>query len=211
MTKKNLHHMREQYDKARLSLSDVPNDPYVLFNDWFNEALKKHAHEANAMTIASCGSDGKPSTRIVLLKEYSVADGFIFYTNYNSRKGKQLKENPNASIQFFWPELQQQVRIEGEVVKITEAKSKAYFNSRPKQSQIGAIASPQSEEIKEGFLEQAFEEAKALSEIQKPPHWGGYALLASYFEFWQGRPNRLHDRVTYTKKSKNWSITRIAP
>ncbi|MCB0739106.1 MAG: pyridoxamine 5'-phosphate oxidase [Bacteroidetes bacterium] len=183
------------------------------FNVWFNEALKAEVLEPNAMTLATASSNGSPSCRVVLLK--GVDNGFVFFTNYLSRKGSHLLENPNACLNFFWPELERQVRIEGSVEKVSALESDDYYNSRPFGSQIGAWASPQSQKI-EGreLLEQRVEELqKEFSEdtIKRPEHWGGFRLRPDFVEFWQGRPSRLHDRICYLLENDRWNRFRVAP
>ena len=197
-----------------LSENDVHKNPISQFAIWWDEAISSNIEEVNAMTLATVNEEGYPSARIVLLKDYNEK-GFVFFTNYESRKGKSLLINPNASIVFFWKELERQVRIQGVVEKISEEESTAYFTSRPVESKIGAWASPQSEVIESrDFLEtrfKNFEEKYSKIEIPKPPHWGGYIVKPSRIEFWQGRPGRLHDRIEYNKNNEGWTIERLAP
>ncbi len=200
--------------KQSLSKSTVHNDPVKQFGKWYLEASDSNITDPNAMTIATATSNGLPSARIVLLKEYSHA-GFMFYTNYLSRKGRHLEENPYAALLFFWPELERQIRIEGMVEKVLPAVSEKYFNSRPRESQLGAWASQQSHLIENRkYLEQKYNEYKLRfidNQIPRPEHWGGYLLKPSLFEFWQGRTSRLHDRIEYTFESGSWQIARLAP
>jgi pyridoxamine 5'-phosphate oxidase len=206
--------IRKEYKLKSLLEEDVNRDPIKQFQQWWNEALQSNVLEANAMTLATSTKNGKPSARIVLLKGLNN-NGFIFFTNYESRKGNQLKENPNAALIFFWKELERQVRIEGSVKKISEKESNEYFALRPEQSRIGAWSSPQSKVIKgRNVLEEMFEKfTLQFSDgvIIRPPHWGGYIVTPDLIEFWQGRPNRLHDRLQYTLKNGNWVLERLAP
>ena len=207
--------IRKDYKLQSLDEKDVFKDPIKQFEKWWNEVLGSTIEEVNAMTLATATPDGKPSARIVLLKGFTN-EGFIFFTNYESHKGEELKENPQACLVFFWKELERQVRIEGLIEKISEAESDEYFNSRPAGSKIGAWASPQSKVI--GSREILEEKVKAIEKqftntaIERPEHWGGYILKPLLIEFWQGRPSRLHDRIQYTKlENKNWKIERLAP
>ncbi len=192
-------------------------NPLRQFDAWLQEALAAKADEPTAMTVSTCDLQGKPSARVVLLKELS-AEGFVFYTNYQSRKGQQLAQNPYAAITFFWPVLERQVRIEGVVKQVSGEISDAYFQSRPKGSQIGAWASPQSQEINGRevleTLEQEMQQKFIADEVlPRPAHWGGYVVIPERLEFWQGRPNRLHDRLEYVKDQNgtDWKIKRLAP
>ncbi len=210
-----LTHIRKDYKMQSLLESDVADNPFIQFKKWWDEAIKSKIEEVNAMTLATCNNQGKPSARIVLLKGIQD-DGFIFFTNYESRKGKEIENNPNACLVFFWKELERQIRIEGSVKKLSDAESDAYFIIRPEQSRISAWSSPQSQVIKNrDVLEENV--AKYLqhfedSTILRPPHWGGYIVTPNLIEFWQGRRNRLHDRIQYTvDKSGNWIIERLAP
>ena len=194
---------------------DVDPNPFNQFNAWWDDALKSELDEVNAMTLATASSAGLPSARIVLLKSVSE-EGFVFFTNYNSNKGKELLENPNACLVFFWKELERQIRITGKVKKVSAAESDEYFLSRPEGSRIGAWASPQSqviafrEIIEEHITKYTMEFAN--TNILRPPNWGGYIVMPEAFEFWQGRPNRLHDRIQYSlQKEGNWKIERLAP
>ncbi|MXV15453.1 pyridoxamine 5'-phosphate oxidase [Hufsiella ginkgonis] len=210
-----IENLRRDYQSATLSEKEVSPDPFNQFSHWFSQAMESGLHEPNAMTLATATHDGKPSARIVLLKGFN-RDGLFFYTNYLSRKGKELSKNPVVALVFHWGELERQVRIEGTVEKLSKEESEIYFHSRPKGSQAGAVVSPQSQEITDrAALENQWEalEAKyADSEIPKPAYWGGYVVRPQVFEFWQGRSNRLHDRIVYRKADKkNWKIIRLAP
>ena len=199
-----------------LSENDVNKNPISQFSIWWDEAISSNIEEVNAMTLATVNEHGYPEARIVLLKDFNEK-GFVFFTNYESRKGKSLLSNPKASIVFFWKELERQVRIQGVVEKISEEDSTAYFTSRPVESKIGAWASPQSEVIsgREMLNERhaEFAEKFAGKEVLRPPHWGGWLLVPEVFEFWQGRPNRLHDRFRYRRddETQDWIIERLAP
>lgn len=214
LTKENIQNLRQDYRAAELSEADIDKNPIAQFAKWFKDALEAKLYEPNVMTLATADLSGKPSSRILLLKGFDE-EGFVFFTNYNSKKGKDLQENPQAAMQFFWPELERQVRIEGIVTKATAEASTAYFHSRPKGSQIGATASPQSTVIPDReILEERVKELTAAyqeTEIPRPEHWGGYILKPSHIEFWQGRPSRLHDRITYTSVNGVWTTNRLAP
>ena len=211
-----IKNLREDYKLDKLNLNDLLADPIELFKNWFDKALQQDGlAEPNAMTLSTVSNEGKPSARIVLLKEVQ-AQGFVFYTNYNSKKGIEMKQNQYVALTFWWPPLQQQVRIEGKAVKISTEASTEYFNSRPKGSQLGAITSPQSQIIKDRtVLEERLEslklQYKGIDQLPRPDHWGGYLVVPELIEFWQGRQNRLHDRFVYTLTNKNWKIERLAP
>jgi pyridoxamine 5'-phosphate oxidase len=197
-----------------LSEDTVLKNPFEQFKIWFEDAANKGLEEYNAMTLATTNKKGRPTARIVLLK--AVEDNeFVFYTNYNSRKGKNLEDNPYAALVFFWQPFHRQVRIEGKVKKISSSRSDRYFHSRNRGSQLGAVLSPQSEVIENrDFLDQQLarlndEFSDAI--IPRPKHWGGYAIKPTLIEFWQGRPNRLHDRIAYRYEGKDWKIERLAP
>lgn len=207
--------IRKTYAQAQLLEADTAADPMEQFGRWWEQALQAHIDEVNAMTLATVDADGMPDARIVLLKGVDAA-GFHFYTNYQSRKGKQLDANPNASLVFFWKELERQVRVRGRMERLSETESDQYFHSRPIESQLGAIASPQSTIIAgRKWLEDLYEAVKteyAGKEPMRPAHWGGYRLVAASVEFWQGRPGRMHDRIEYKKDpSGSWIRQRLAP
>lgn len=214
MTEINIADIRREYKLQALLEKDVDPNPVKQFQQWWNEAMMSNIEEPNAMTLATSNHKGNPSARIVLLKGLSN-DGFAFFTNYESRKGKELKENPYASLLVFWKELERQVRIEGTVVKADEEKSNEYFESRPALSKIGAWSSPQSSVIKsrDDLEENVLKYQRKFSDgaIPRPPHWGGYIVKPALIEFWQGRPNRLHDRLQYTLTNDKWLIERLAP
>jgi len=207
--------IRKDYQQLSLTEKEVKPNPFDQFADWWNAAIHASIDEVNAMTLATASPDGIPAARIVLLKGFD-ANGFVFYTNYESFKGQQLAENPRACLVFFWKELERQVRITGLVEKTSTAESDDYFNSRPESSRIGAWASPQSRVIdSRGQLEQeekAFARQFSGKSIDRPPHWGGYRVKPGTIEFWQGRPSRLHDRIQYALQDDgNWLIERLAP
>ena len=207
--------MRTDYTQSSLSETDVLADPVAQFQKWFAEAVNAQVIEPNAMSLATVNADGKPSSRIVLIKQFD-ARGFTWYTNYNSDKGQQLEHNPHAALLFFWRELERQVRIEGTVVKTTATESDEYFNVRPRQSRLSAIASQQSSPIADrAALESNYDAvAAAIGEAQppRPAHWGGYRLQPERIEFWQGRRSRFHDRIVYTRGADGqWSMQRLQP
>ncbi|MBW7846733.1 MAG: pyridoxamine 5'-phosphate oxidase [Bacteroidales bacterium] len=205
-----IHSMRQQYAKDSLDERTCPADPFIFFDQWFRQAVEQHAFEANAC-ILSTANELRPSSRVVLLKEFSE-NGFVFFTNYDSRKANDLNSNPMASLLFFWPDLQRQVRVEGVVEKIPAAESDAYFSVRPVESQVSAIISPQSRIIpsKEWLIEQRDQFLREGKKTVRPNNWGGFALKPDYIEFWQGGQNRLHDRIVYEKTS-DWTKKRLAP
>lgn len=203
--------IRKDYKLKVFSEAQADKNAITQFEKWWREALDSKIDEVNAMTLATASSDGVPSARIVLLKGFSEK-GFVFYTNYNSYKGQQLAENPRACLVFFWKELERQVRITGIVSKTTPAESDEYFNSRPGGSRISAMASPQSEIIESReWLEERVEKINDADNIKRPGHWGGYIVNPVTIEFWQGRSNRLHDRLLYTMADGEWKIERLAP
>ncbi len=206
---------RLEYTTGQLLETQVDKNPFAQFSNWFAETLKKNLKEPYAMTLATCDTKLVPQARVVLLRKFDTK-GFVFFTNYESKKAKDLAENPQCSLLFFWPELERQVRILGIVEKVSQRDSHEYFQTRPKPSQIAAYASQQSEKISSrDFLEKKFKELeeKYASEapIPLPSNWGGYLVRPSYFEFWQGRASRLHDRIYYELKGKDWEMGRLSP
>ncbi len=203
-----------EYLKSKLDIDDLNPDPFIQFRYWFNDTLKAHPVNANAMVLATADATGRTSARVVLLKGFDK-EGFVFFTNYESRKGKQIAVNPHAALVFFWHEPERQVRIEGRIEKTSRKESDEYFNIRPEGSNISAITSPQSQRIPDRrFLEQLRQDyLKRFNNktIDRPEYWGGYRLVPDLFEFWQGRENRLHDRFEYTWTSGSWEIYRLAP
>lgn len=215
MQKAELSTIRKEYTKSGLKEKDLPEDPLLLFNKWLNEAISAEVNEPTAMIVGTVSSEGQPSTRTVLLKELHD-NQFVFYTNYESRKGQQLKENPKISLSFVWHELERQVHIEGIAQKNSPEESDEYFKKRPYKSRIGARISPQSRPIDNRMqIIRAFvkEAARWITEdVERPANWGGYIVHAVRIEFWQGRPNRLHDRFLYTlQPNEKWKIQRLAP
>lgn len=211
----NIADIRNDYIKHVLNKESTSDNPIIQFKNWFDEALKAEVTEVNAMTLSTVNKENRPSARIMLLKGIEE-EQFIFYTNYQSDKGNQMEENPFVALTFFWPELERQVRIEGKIEKVSPEVSSAYFQSRPKDSQIGALASPQSTPIaNRKILEERvtnLTKAYKNKSIERPTQWGGYAVTPDRIEFWQGRANRLHDRVQYSLKENNkWTKIRLAP
>ena len=214
--------LRVEYKRAALDVRDLDPDPLRQFARWFDEAVAAQIAEPNAMTLATVDAAGQPAARIVLLKAVD-GRGFTFYTNYESRKARELQADPRAALLFFWPELERQVRIEGAIEKVDTATADAYWNSRPRLSRVGAWASPQSEPLPDrAALESRFAQAQARfpgDSVPRPPHWGGYRLVPAALEFWQGRSSRLHDRLIYQRERQtedqtegaNWRIGRLAP
>jgi len=202
------------YSDTTLDENTVDPDPLILFQRWLDEAIAAGIHLPEAMTLATTTVDGRPSARLVLLKQ-ADARGFVFFTNYNSAKARDLDSNPQAALVFYWPQFERQVRVEGRVERTSAEESDAYFKRRPRASQIGALASPQSEVVAfREVLEQRFRELENLyegREVDRPEHWGGYRLLPNRIEFWKGRPSRLHDRILYERQGDTWSIKRLAP
>ena len=210
----NIADLRKSYEKAELSETASHADPLQQFDQWLNEAIKGEVPEPNAMTVATVGADLRPSTRVVLIKGYD-ARGIVWYTNYNSQKGRELAGNPYAALQFHWVEMERVVRIEGIVEKVSDQESDDYFHSRPLDSRIGAWASPQSEVIDSRTVlvtNAAKYGAQFLLNPPRPPHWGGYRLKSDTWQFWQGRKSRLHDRLRYTLQADGgWQRERLAP
>jgi pyridoxamine 5'-phosphate oxidase len=206
---------QNQNPAAYLDEKTVDPNPFVLFRRWFDEASASGSRLPDAMTLATATKDGKPSARMVLLKQVDE-QGFVFFTNYNSRKARELDANPHASLVCYWVQLDRQVRVEGSVERVSASESDAYFHTRPRESQIGAITSPQSEAIESrAFLEQRFHDFENMYRdrtIPRPAHWGGYRLNPERIEFWQNREGRLHDRILYERQADgSWSISRLAP
>jgi len=197
-----------------LSEKTVNPDPFLQFEQWFKDAIKAGIPFHEAMTLSTVSTEGRPSSRVVLLKEYD-ANGFVFYTNFDSRKSQEIDQSGFASLSFFWADLNRQLRIEGAVEKILEEQADNYHHSRPRGSQLGAWASPQSQEIPDRkFLEEKLKEVKlkfSEDKVPRPPNWGGYRVVPDKIEFWQARADRLHDRIVYIKKDDQWEITRLAP
>ncbi|WP_341527506.1 pyridoxamine 5'-phosphate oxidase [Nostoc sp. UHCC 0302] len=212
---KTIADLRKDYTLQGLSKTEIDPNPFIQFKKWFDQALAAQLPEPNAMTIATATPDGKPSARMVLLKDFDQR-GFVFFTNYNSHKGQELAKNPHAALVFWWAELERQVRISGTVEKVSENESDGYFDSRPANSRLGAWVSNQSEVIaSRELLEQRLQEFQSKyenQEIPRPPHWGGLRVIPTQIEFWQGRSSRLHDRLLYTRlDDSSWKIERLSP
>ena len=215
MEQEDLGHLRKSYQKGALNIDDIQNDPMTFFKNWFDQANETQTiEEANAMTLSTLGLDDFPKSRIVLLKAL-IEEGFVFYTNYQSEKGTSIAHHSKVGLAFFWPPLERQVIIKGEAVKLTNEASNAYFQSRPKGSQIGAIVSDQSKVISDRSIMEAKLEALEIEyaekDVPRPEHWGGYVVKPQCIEFWQGRPNRLHDRIRCQLQGNFWNIERLAP
>jgi len=210
---KDLSNYRDKYLKGELIEKNLPNDPFDLFDNWF-EDLEKFGNERenNAMSLSTVNDKNVPTTRVVLLKQFSK-NGFVFYSNYDSRKGKHIDNNPNVCISFYWPSMERQVIINGKLSKISAIESEKYFNSRPKSSQLGAIISNQSEIIpSRKYLEEKLSKFNiSNNNLKRPSNWGGYILKPELFEFWQGRDSRLHDRIIFSKSKTNWDQKRLSP
>src|SRR5690554_1068684 len=206
--------MRQEYEAGSLDETRMASDPLVVFNEWMEQAIAAGLLEPNAMTVATATADGKPSARVLLLKEVN-GEGFVFFTNYQSWKGEELMANPYAALVFDWHTLQRQVRVEGEVEKLSPEASDDYFNSRPEGARVGAWVSPQSKVVqgREELNRLQEEQEKRFREepVYRPPHWGGFLVRPTAVEFWQGRPSRLHDRVVYHKTEGGWTKQRLAP
>lgn len=213
---KPIHHLRENYHKGDLDITDILHDPIAQFKVWFEEARQAGLPEPNAMTLCTVDGHNRPSSRVVLLKE-ATASSFIFYTNYGSDKSKDINHNPHVSLNFLWLSLERQIQINGKASKITREQSEQYFHSRPRESQIGAWVSPQSELIQDRSVlekrqEEMAERFKSIDKIPLPDFWGGYEIVPNMVEFWQGRPGRLHDRIRFNKNETDaWAINRLAP
>lgn len=209
----NIADIRKEYTKGALEPKNMGDNPLVEFQGWFQQALDAQVIEPNAMVLSTVGASNRPSNRVVLLKEIT-AKGIVFFTNYQSRKGQEIANNPFVSAVFFWPELERQVRVEGEVRKVSEADSDAYFYSRPRISQAGAVVSNQSSVIADrAVLDEKMAELMAdeAIKIERPKHWGGYEIVVDGMEFWQGRPGRVHDRARYQKVDGAWVKSRLSP
>ena len=212
---KSIASIRKVYQLQSLLEKDVDANPVRQFENWWQQAIESSIDEVNAFTLSTCSPSGSPSSRIVLLKGIHE-DGFVFFTNYDSHKGKEIEQNPKVSLLFFWKEMERQVRVEGIATKVSEEESDEYFNSRPRESRIGAWSSPQStvisnrEVLQENVLK--YEKVFENIEVSRPVNWGGYVVQPRLMEFWQGRPGRLHDRLRYFKdQQNNWQIERLAP
>lgn len=209
-----IRQIRTDYAQHSLHEKDAPSNPVVFFHQWFTEALEAQVNEPNAMVVSTVSAEHKPSARVLLLRNYSD-DGFVFYTNYHSRKGTEISTNPFAALTFFWPELERQVRVEGKLEMQTAAESDIYFDSRPEGSKLGAWASPQSQVIESReTLDELLKQMTTMfagKTPERPEWWGGYILKPERIEFWQGRPSRLHDRLLYTYENGGWKMERLAP
>ena len=206
--------IRKEYTQESLDTQDVDQNPITQFKKWLEEAIQAEVLEPTAMTVSTVSKEGKPHSRILLLKGLDER-GMVFYSNFESEKGQDMRTNPFVGLNFFWAELERQVRVEGKVSQISQEESETYFKSRPRGSQIGAWVSPQSQEIpSRDFLEERIKEISAKYEgqdVPMPAHWGGYLLKVNKLEFWQGRPSRLHDRIVYQLEGDKWRIFRLAP
>jgi len=206
--------LREEYTRAGLAESDIAEDPIEQFRRWFDETVNAGLHEPNAMTVATATPDGRPSARVVLLKGFDER-GFVFYTNYEGRKAGEMGSNPRCALLFYWGELERQVRVEGRAYRVSDEESDAYYASRPRGSRLGALASEQSRPIEDrATLERRLRELEDEyegREVPRPPYWGGYRVEPETVEFWQGRENRLHDRLVYRRNDGGWKIERLQP
>ena len=209
-----LHQFRKDYEKAHLDESTAGNNPFILFETWFNEALVSGTEEPNAMVLSTVSTSAQPSSRVVLLRD-ADEEGFTFYTNYESKKGQEIANNSKVALNFFWYKLEKQIRIEGIAEKVPAQVSDAYFNSRPVNSRLGAIVSAQSKVLQSRkYLEDqlaALTKKAELESPQRPETWGGYKVIPHYFEFWQGRRSRLHDRLVFSKNQQEWQLERLYP
>ena len=213
MSSDNVVKIRERISRDELTVSQVDSNPVRLFSHWMEQAVEARVEEPTAMTLATASRDGVPSARMVLLKGFDES-GFVFYTNYHSRKARELDSNPSAALVFFWKEVDRQVRIEGHIEKVSPGESDEYFDSRPKDSQVSAIISPQSSQVPDReYLEKLRDDylEKHSGKNKRPDYWGGYRLIPVMIEFWQKRPGRLHDRVRYMKSADSWAVEMLAP
>ena len=209
---KSIKDLRTDYQKSELNVKDLTEEPITLFQQWLSQAIT-YSNDANAFVLSTVNSNGVPSSRVLLLRD-ATEKGFSFFTNYSSRKSQEIEVNPNVCMNFFWPEMERQVRINGSISRLSEQESDDYFNSRPYESRIGAWCSPQSQ-VRESreVLENKIQELKKkyTNEVPRPENWGGYTIVPNEIEFWQGRASRLHDRFLYNKEGENWTINRLAP
>ncbi len=213
MTGKSIHHLRENYDMFELLEGQIPENPINLFATWFEQAQNADIQEPNAMHVCTMDKNNRPSSRVILLKEWNDK-GFVFFTNYHSAKGEHIEHNPAVCMTFFWLPLQRQVHIHGLAQKISAEDSDTYFKTRPRRSQIGAWASLQSQEVTHEQIQERAAKYEAQFEgveVPRPPHWGGYLITPDAIEFWQGRPGRMHDRIMYIKENEQWTTKRLAP
>ncbi len=209
---KSIKDLRTDYQKSELNVNDLTEEPITLFQQWLSQAIT-YSNDANAFVLSTVNSNGVPSSRVLLLR-YATEKGFSFFTNYSSRKSQEIEVNPNVCMNFFWPEMERQVRINGSISRLSEQESDDYFNSRPYESRIGAWCSPQSQviESREVLVNKIQElKKKYPNEVPRPENWGGYTIVPNEIEFWQGRASRLHDRFLYNKEGENWTINRLAP
>ena len=209
---KSIRDLRTDYQKSELNVKDLTEEPITLFQQWLSQAIA-YSNDANAFVLSTVNSNGVPSSRVLLLRD-ATKKGFSFFTNYSSRKSQEIEVNPNVCMNFFWPEMERQVRINGSIIRLSEQESDDYFSSRPYESRIGAWCSPQSQVIESReVLENKIQELKKKypNEVPRPKNWGGFTILPNEIEFWQGRASRLHDRFLYSKEGENWTINRLAP